>query len=174
MSQSWFKKKSQELNSEISADLLPVLNIMFLLIPALLLAMEFASMASIHTSPPRMCANCSTEQTKIREPFKLAVQIRSDGFEAKLNGTVVGGAPIPLGPAGDHDFAALTATAKELKRAYPQDTEVTISAESQVKLQTLVSTIDALRGEDCSLATSQRLGEAPPETCLFWQTVIES
>ena len=50
------KKRYQE--DEIVADLLPVLNIMFLLIPALLLAMEFASMASINVSPPKnvMCA----------------------------------------------------------------------------------------------------------------------
>ena len=47
MSQGWFKKRSQDMGTTVEADLLPVLNIMFLLIPALLLAMEFASMASI-------------------------------------------------------------------------------------------------------------------------------
>ena len=38
------RKKMEE--EEIQANLLPVMNIMFLLIPALLMAMEFASMAS--------------------------------------------------------------------------------------------------------------------------------
>lgn len=172
MSHSWFKKKSEDANTEITADLLPVLNIMFLLIPALLLAMEFASMASISVAPPRTCADCSTERTTVREPFKLAVQIRADGFKTTVNGEPVG-EDIPLREGG-HDYAALTATAKQLKVAHPDDVEVTISAESEVRLQTLVHTMDALRGEDCSLGNSQRLGEAPPASCLFWQPVISS
>jgi hypothetical protein len=38
------------------------MNIMFLLIPALLLAMEFASMASINVSPPKFTNNAGGHQ----------------------------------------------------------------------------------------------------------------
>ncbi|MFY0539645.1 hypothetical protein [Nannocystis pusilla] len=45
------RKKFEE--EEIVADLLPVMNVMFLMIPLLLAAMEYASFASINVSPPR-------------------------------------------------------------------------------------------------------------------------
>ena len=48
------RKKFEE--EEIEANLLPVMNVMFLMIPALLMAMEFAQMASINVSPPKFAA----------------------------------------------------------------------------------------------------------------------
>ena len=49
------KKKDQEIPVE-EANVLPVMNIMFLLIPALLLAMEVASMPASSTACPRRLA----------------------------------------------------------------------------------------------------------------------
>lgn len=170
MSHSWFKRRSNDLVTVVEADLLPVLNIMFLLIPALLLAMEFASMASIEVAPPRMCASCDNKLAT-EDPFRLTIEIRSDGFQAHVNGSA-SGEPIPLRD-GTHDFAALAAAAKQLKFAHPDTHDVTVRAESAVRLQTLVETIDTLRGEDCKLA-GMRSGEAAPAACMFWQTQVAS
>ncbi len=170
MSQGWFKRRSGALETVIEADLLPVLNIMFLLIPALLLAMEFASMASIDVSPPRMCASCGRSDA-VTERFELTVEIRSDGFQARVNGSD-SGEPIPL-RGGAHDFAALAVAAKEMKAAHPDKVDVTVRAESAVHMQTLVSTLDTLRGEKCTLA-GMRNGEEAPTSCLFWQAVVAS
>lgn len=171
MSQGWFKKRSGDLVTVVEADLLPVLNIMFLLIPALLLAMEFASMASIDVAPPRMCASCETQPTSTAEVFKLTVEIRTDGFQAEVNGSA-SGEQIPL-VDGKHDFAALAAAAKQMKLAHPATTDVTVKAESTVHLQTLVETLDTLRGDDCKLA-GVRKGEDVPADCLFWQPTVAS
>ncbi len=171
MSQGWFKKRSGDLVTVVEADLLPVLNIMFLLIPALLLAMEFASMASIDVSPPRMCVSCDTKPTTTTEVFKLTVEIRTDGFQAEVNGSA-SGEQIPL-IDGKHDFAALAAAAKEMKLAHPETTDVTLKAESAVQLQTLVQTMDTLRGDDCKLA-GVRKGEDVPADCMFWRPSVES
>lgn len=171
MSQSWLKKRSTELVAEVQADLLPVMNIMFLLIPALLLAMEFASMAQITVSPPSMCANCGEKTVTKKETVNFEVEIRTDGFKATANGETIG-EPIPL-QNGAHDYAALAEKTRTLKLTYPGESRVTVSAESAVHMATLVTTLDTLRGDSCKLAGAMK-GEQIPEDCLFWQPTISS
>lgn len=172
MSQSWLKKRSTELVAEVQADLLPVMNIMFLLIPALLLAMEFASMAQITVSPPNMCASCGDAPTvSKKETVNFEVEIRTDGFKATANGETIG-EPIPL-QNGAHDYAALAERTRTLKLSYPAETRVTVTAESQVHMATLVSTLDTLRGDSCKLAGAMK-GEEIPDDCLFWRPTISS
>jgi len=49
-----YRKKNEIVVED--ANVLPVMNIMFLMIPALLLAMEVASLAAIGVSPPKFAA----------------------------------------------------------------------------------------------------------------------
>jgi biopolymer transport protein ExbD len=83
------KKKSGEIPVE-EANILPVMNIMFLLIPALLLAMEVASMAAIVVSPPKFAAAPPKEEQKKEEekekPLKLKVFIMDEGFRLQASG----------------------------------------------------------------------------------------
>ncbi len=164
-------KKPKSLWEEaVQADLLPVMNIMFLLIPALLMAMEFASMAQIAVSPPKMCGDCGASATKPSEPLVLKVAIRRDGFALKTQNAAL--PEIGLRDGG-LDQAALAVTAKELKVAHPEEVQVTVTAESDVPMSALVNTLDTLRGADCKLAGVAR-GEAPGANCMFYQVVIES
>ena len=75
-------RKNEEIAVE-EANVLPVMNIMFLLIPALLMAMEVASMAAIAVSPPKFSAAPSEkkEQEKDKKKqLKLKVFVMEDGF----------------------------------------------------------------------------------------------
>ena len=75
-------RNNEEIEVE-EANVLPVMNIMFLLIPALLLAMEVASMAAIAVSPPKFAAAPSEkkeEEKKEEKPLKFKVFILDDGF----------------------------------------------------------------------------------------------
>ncbi len=171
MSQGWLKKRSKDGAEEIKADLLPVMNIMFLLIPALLVAMEFASMASVVVSPPNMCGGCSAAAKPPSEPIHFEVEIREDGFKATASGAMLGEL-IPL-QNGAHDFAALAERTRTLKHTHPDEARVTVTAESRVHMQTLVQTLDTLRGDECRLAGVAK-GEAPSAQCLFWQVTISS
>ena len=81
------KKKFEE--EDVQANLLPVMNIMFLLIPALLLAMEFASMASINVSPPKFSSTPSEpkpEEEKKEKPLNLKVFVMEDGYRVSADG----------------------------------------------------------------------------------------
>lgn len=184
--------KSKEIPVE-ETNLLPVMNIMFLLIPALLLAMEVASMAAIAVSPPKFSAAPSKEQDKKDEkkPLQLKVFIMEDGFRVSAAGqqegadagksadsarpTIMLKKPgAPLEDFERYDYDALQAKAKEYKAAAPHEAVVTISAENSIPMQVLVTTMDAMRGFDCRLVTAIQGGEEVPAECLFWQPIVEA
>lgn len=169
------RERSEEVRE---ANLIPVLSCMFLLIPALLLAMEVASMSSIHVRPPQFVPEPSAQAPTDPQRVRFSVHIRADGFEA---GADVDGAPgirsIPIASdaVGDdpYDYEALRAHAREIKRLFPETSIVTLSAEGDIPLQTLVKTMDAVRGETCSLA-EVHAGETPDDDCLFYQVVVSA
>lgn len=168
-------KKPKRRDSVVEeANVLPVMNVMFLLIPALLLAMEVASMAAITVSAPRAATN-GAEPTPSTQNFELKVRVASDGFWLQTNDAPIGQAGLPSVPrAGeDYDFTALEVMAREIKAAHPEERTVYVTAEGDVPLQVIVGTMDALRGTDCKLAAVGE-GEAPPAACLFWQPVVQS
>lgn len=185
------KKKMEE--AEVEANLIPVMNIMFLLIPALLLAMEVARFASINVSPPKFAAKSEDkdEKKKDEKPLNLKVFIMEDGYRVSASGQQSGAEAgksadsnkptIPLANSGStlddferYDYAALETKVTELKRLFPHETVVTISAENSIPLQSLVKTMDALRGSNCKLGAAFANNEEVPPECLFWQPIVEA
>jgi biopolymer transport protein ExbD len=184
--------KSRFEEEEIEANLLPVMNIMLLMIPALLLAMEIARMAAISVSPPKFAATADQKQEEKKEkPLNLKVFIMEDGYRVSASGQQAGaeagksadsGAPtIPLAKPGTtlddfdrFDYPALEAEAKKYKDLFPHETVVTISAENSIPMQVLIKTMDAMRGQDCKLIGAMRDGEEVPPECMFWQAIVEA
>jgi len=185
------KKKLQE--GEVEADLIPVMNVMLLLIPALLLAMEVARFAAISVSPPKYAAAAENKEEKKQEekPLNLKIFIMEDGYRVSASGQQLGAdagkeadssrPTIPLAKAGAplddydrYDYAALEAKAQELKNLFRTETVVTISAENSIPMQALTRTMDALRGSKCEMLKAMQSGEAVPEECLFWQPIIDA
>jgi hypothetical protein len=171
------------------ANVLPVLNIMFLLIPALLLAMEVASMAAVAVNPPKFCGDCgASSDAPNKQPLNLTVHVLAEGFRVSAAGQQHGAEAgrerdssqpsimlaKPSAPASDYaryDYAALEALAHDYKREYPDEVRVKVSAEGDIPAQVLISTLDALRGFDCKLGQPSTAA-AIPEQCLFIEPVI--
>ena len=187
------RKRKKEEEAEVEANLLPVMNIMFLLIPALLLAMEIAAMAAINVSPPKFAASANQKKTDKKEekPLDLKVFIMEDGYRVSASGQQEGAdagksadskrPTIPLAKAGAdledyerYDYAALEAKAKEYKSLFPNDVTVKISAEANIPMQVVVSSMDALAGTTCKIGKTIKSGEQPPEDCYFWQPIVEA
>lgn len=164
------KNKDDEI---VEPNVLPVMNVMFLLIPALLLAMETASMASISVTAPRTSNLPSPETATPAKDLHFKVQINSDGFALEAEGQPLD--PIVATYQSDgtsiYDFAALEASARELKSTAPEHIKVEITAERDIEYGVLISAMDALRGTDCKLAGT---GEVAPKACYFWAPIIES
>ncbi len=178
------KKNDKALEGEVKANMLPVMNIMFLLIPALLMAMEFASMAAINVSPPKFTDTPSNTPPPEKPPkqLDLKVVIHDDGFELSAKGEEIAKADAWIAlanPRGErldydrYDYRALEARAKLYKQAFPEEIAVKVSAEGDVPMQALISTMEALAGSTCKIGPTIHKGEVPPDDCLFWQPVVE-
>lgn len=186
------KKRKGAEEGEVQANLLPVMNIMFLLIPALLLAMEVARFAAVNVNPPKFAASADQKKEKEekKKPLNLKVFILEDGYRISAQDQQEGAdagksadsskPTIPLAKRGAalddfdrYDYAALEAKAKQYKSLFAHETVVTISAENTIPMQALINTMDALRGSKCRLAKAMK-GEKVPEDCLFWQSVVEA
>lgn len=184
------RKKMDE--AEVEANLIPVMNVMFLLIPALLLAMEVARFAAVNVSPPKFAAQADQKKEKEdkEKPLNLKVFIMDDGYRVSASGQQQGaeagksadsGKPtIPLAKAGApiddfdrYDYAKLEAEAAKYKSLFAHETVVTVSAENSIPMQVLINTMDALRGSECKLLKAMSGEEVPPE-CYFWQTIVEA
>lgn len=145
--------------------MLPVMNIMFLLIPALLLSMEVASLAAISVSPPQFTVSPKSDRDEPPEPTAaLRIRIAADGFSIERAGASDqpgvtdpsagrgSGPSIPLAKPGAalddptrFDYAALHARVAQLRGSIGEIDRLEISAEPQIAMQVLVSTIDAVQ-----------------------------
>jgi biopolymer transport protein ExbD len=185
-------KKSKMEEQDVEANLLPVMNVMFLLIPALLLAMEVARFAAVTVTPPKFAAQADEkkEEKKEEKPLNLKVYILEDGFRVSAQGQQQGAEAgksadsnkptIPLAKPGAplddfdrYDYKALEAEAAKYKSLFAHETVVTFSAENSIPMQVLVSAMDAMRGTDCRMLKAMQGEEIPPE-CYFWQTIVEA
>jgi biopolymer transport protein ExbD len=171
------KKREDEEATE--PNVLPVMNIMFLMIPALLLAMEIAKMAAITVTPPNttVADKAPPEQPPEDQRLDFKVFIREDGFQistAQQRESIALAKPgAPMADSERYDYVALEAKAKELKRKFGSESVVTLTAENDVSMQVLTMAMDAVRGSDCKTLTVKD-GEPMPETCLFFQPVVEA
>jgi biopolymer transport protein ExbD len=171
------KKREDEEVTE--PNVLPVMNIMFLMIPALLLAMEIAKMAAITVTPPNttVSSKAAPEPPPEEQRLDFKVFIREDGFQistAQQRESIALAKPgAPMADYERYDYVALEAKAKELKQRFAAETVVTLTAENDVSLQVLTLAMDAVRGSDCKTLTVKE-GEPMPEECLFFQPVVEA
>jgi biopolymer transport protein ExbD len=168
-----FRRRKATDDDMPEANVLPVMNVMFLLIPALLLAMETASMAAIAVQAPRSSPLPSKNTTTEPDKPSLKVQINSDGIilEASEQRLEPITAIIESDGTTKHDFAALEAKASVLKMQYAGDPKVRISAELDVEYADLIAAMDALRGTNCKIGAR---GEEPSADCYFWAPTIDS
>ncbi len=162
-------KKKRAKIPPLDVDLIPVLSCMFLLIPALLLAMEAANWASIPVAPPSHTAS-DAHATDSSDLPRLRIEVREDGFALWLGRCARCGEPPELvAHDGDDGLEGLRTAVGGVKASYPELDQVYLSAEATIPLQTLVETMDALRGDTCSLSP-----DADRRGCLFPRVVIDS
>lgn len=164
-------RRRRVVQEALEANLIPVLSCMFLLIPALLLAMEVAPFSSVTVRPPQFTATRADETDAKPPEVRVRVMIRGESMQAELRRTDGPGPDVETIPlaAGEHDFAALERFAVAVKRSYPSNSKVELAAEGDITLDTVVAAMDALRGRQCSLTQAEA-----SDDCLLWQVVVTS
>jgi len=164
------RKKFQEPEVGIEGGMIPVLSCMFLLIPALLLAMQAARWSTISLAVPRNAADPGAPPSADRDVF-AAIHVRDDrliaGFGTRARPTV----EVFTWPGDEADVRELERWAARIARNDLSTVE--ISADAAVNLQTLVRAMDALRGQSCDLK-GIAAGEGAGPSCYLWQPRVLS
>jgi hypothetical protein len=154
--------------------------------------MEVARFAAVNVTPPKFAAQADKEKEKEpdEKPLNLKVFIMEDGYRVSAQGQQQGAEAgksadsnkptIPLAKPGTplddfdrYDYAKREAEAAKYTSLFAHATVVTISAENSIPMQSLINTMDALRGSDCHLLKAMAGEEVPPE-CYFWQAIVEA
>ena len=156
------KKRIEEMED---LDLVPIMNLVTILIPFLLMASSFVSLAVIDSTLPAIGAPSEpSEPEDDKKPLNLSVAITSCGYTILGSGGQVGNAAgqvsdgestctVPCKVDGcptpdSYDAATLTERIAEIKDNYPDEQNVILVPSSTTNYEVLVMTMDATRADE--------------------------
>ncbi|HHO53557.1 MAG TPA: hypothetical protein ENK18_22470 [Deltaproteobacteria bacterium] len=141
-------------------DLVPIMNLVTILIPFLLMASSFVSLAAIDSTLPAIGQPPETTTEDDEPPLNLSVAITDEGYTVMGNDDALSGegedkgAKIPCRKPGcptpdSYDTKDLTRLLGEIKDRWSDSDEqnVILVPESQVPYEVLVLTMDATRND---------------------------
>ena len=146
------RKNRDEVDTDL--DLIPIMNMVTILIPFLLLSVQFVSLAVIDSTLPAI-GKPSEPTEEDKEKLNLSVAITDSGYTVLGASGVLGnpegeGATVPClrdgCPGVDaYDIAKLTETLSQIKDEFPDEENVILVPESNVPYEVLIATMDASR-----------------------------
>lgn len=150
------RKKKKFDPGDHNLNLIPIMNLVLMLIPAILITASFVEITVINVSAPQIGGGAPVEQEKPEKPpLNLTIVLTDQGFTIAGSGGVLGqeaadpnaakGPTIPKTGDGKYDWESLTKKLVEIKDAFPEETKVIINAEPDIKYEFLVGTMDAAR-----------------------------
>jgi biopolymer transport protein ExbD len=145
-------------------NLVPIMNLVTILIPFLLLTVQFVHLAVIDSSLPAIGApKATSDQVDDKPPLMLTIAITDRGFIVGGNATILSTGDdevgqitdvaqavereptIPLDGEGNYSFVKLTELLVKVKSEYPDEQNVILIPESEIKYETIVHSMDASR-----------------------------
>lgn len=142
-------------------DLVPIMNLVTILIPFLLMASSFVSLAAIDSTLPAIGAPPEPTNEEPEPTLSLSLQITGEGFKViggddRLKGDGEGkdkkGLPIPCKQPGcptpdSYDIEALNDLLGKLKDDWEDEETVILVPESDVPYEVIIMTMDASRND---------------------------
>ena len=145
---------------EEGLNLVPIMNLVSILIPFLLMAAQFVTLAVIDSTLPAIGPPQEVETPPDKPPLMLSVAVTNEGFTVMGADAVLNpqGAP-PSADAGptvpcqerpcqtpqSYDYKALTDLLNQIKDEYPDDETVILVPESRIPYEGLVLVMGATR-----------------------------
>ncbi len=146
------KKRADQGDTEL--DLVPIMNMVTILIPFLLLSVQFVSLAVIDSTLPAIGKPAEPSEEE-EEKLNLSVAITGSGYTILGASGVLGnpdgeGATIPCTRDGcpgveAYDVAELTKMLNQIKDQYEDEENVILVPDSNVPYEVLIATMDASR-----------------------------
>ena len=119
------------------------MNLMVILVPFLLITAVFSRLAILELNLP----GASSEPADPEEPtFQLEVIVRESRIE--VGDRTVGALGIYPSSDEGYDFASMSEKLAEIKRDYPEKTDVSILLEPDIPYDTVVQVMDRVRVEE--------------------------
>lgn len=136
-------------NNLSNVGLLPFLGLAALLIPMLLMNVQFTRLAVINSEVPGLCAApCAAKEPSLNLVLTVSEQgMMVSGEDVALNG----GLRLPCAGGrceapGDYDLSGLSAVLSDLKSRHPEERGVTLALTDAVPYEVMVSLFDTTRG----------------------------
>ena len=136
-------------------DLVPIMNMVTILIPFLLLSVQFVSIAVIDSTLPAIGKPTETTDEPQEEKLNLSVAITDKGYTILGASGVLGnakgeGATVPClrdgcPSAEAYDQAKLTEMLGQIKDEFSEEKNVILVPESNIPYEVLIATMDATR-----------------------------
>ncbi len=156
---------------EADIEITPFMNLMIVLVPVLLMSMVFSHITILQLNLPDLTGMSTQSTEKNRQ---LEVVLRKSSLEVYYpSGVLI--KRIEARKTGDDeelDYATLSLVLQEIKKQVRDKSDVLLLSEADVSYQSLVTTMDTMRGFTAVVATSAvevelfpeiSLGDAPPE-----------
>jgi len=162
--------KRRELE-EAELEITPFMNLMIVLVPVLLMSMVFSQITILQLNLPDLTGSVTQSAERNRQ---LEVILRESSLEVYFpSGVLVKRIEAKETDDGDSlDYATLSLVLQEIKKQAKDKSDVLLLSEANVSYQSLVSTMDTVRGFRTVAATSAvevelfpeiSLGDAPPK-----------
>jgi len=136
-------------SAETELDLVPIMNLVTILIPFLLIASSFASLAVINSTLPAIGpAPEPSPETDLNLKVRIdGYGIHVQGDDARLEGGRVLGCRGACAGPESYDLAGLTSLLGELKAEHADAESVVLVPDGAVSYDVLVATMDATRAD---------------------------
>lgn len=151
-------------------DITPFMNLMIVLVPVLLMSMVFSQITILRLNLPDLTGSVTQSMEKNRQ---LEVVLRKSGLEVYFpSGVLIKTIePRDTKDGVKLDYETLSLVLQEIKKQFKDKSDILLLSEADVSYQSLVSTMDTVRGFTTVVATSAvevelfpeiSLGDAPP------------
>jgi biopolymer transport protein ExbD len=158
------RKRKQEFEDD-DLNLTPAMNLILILIPLLLTAMETMKLAVINVATPQIGPSSEVtppDQAPDEKPLKLTIALTDRGLHIYARDQVIENKDDPLGPTipkkdGEevidgkpvpgkvYDYQKLSEMLSDIKDENPTEENIIISAESHIKYKYIIKIMDASR-----------------------------
>lgn len=140
-------------DQEAELDLIPIMNMVTILIPFLLLSVQFVSLAVIDSTLPAIGKPTEPQDEPDEEKLNLSVLITSNGYTIAGANAVLGEGDGPGIPclrdgcpgAEAYDTKLLTTKLGQIKDQFEKEENVILVPEANIPYEVLVATMDATR-----------------------------
>jgi biopolymer transport protein ExbD len=128
-------------------NLVPIMNLITILIPFLLLSVQFVGLAAVDASLPTEDADLAVDGV-VEEPLTLLVRLTSEGLRVRGAEDVLGPDAVipcagPCASADDFDWRALSERLGRVKDAHPEQQTVLLVPDAWVSYGGIVAAMEA-------------------------------